>query len=389
MMISPIPPFLPPNRQVYYVHRASSHHIQQHDLLHDDSTWKNVPWSAPFADITGEQTHNRTIPKTRFQALYNDTHLLLRAYIPSATGFSTEAHFTERNSPIYQKDSDIEVFIDPGVCLDTADSDTTSTCWNHNYKELELNAINTVWNLRLDKPYWDGGVEHSGRVAKDEKDPLYYEVYGQETHTKVLEGQLNIPGQGATWTAYMALAYSDLAAPGTMQHIPPKRLRVNWSRVEKQGNVNWTWQAQTRWDPSKGGAWRAYVDMHLPDVWGYFVFVADTDAAAAERIQQDNVIEDMSLVDPTYTMQQAAMCIYYAQHFHKDKHGAFATRLDDLELPTALIHHFDSVSLSTSPSGAFIAIIEHILWKVTVQEDRLITVRAVMADGGRASAADQ
>ena len=33
------------------------------------------------------------------------------------------------------------------------------------YKELELNALNTVWNLLLDRPYADGGEEYSGRVA--------------------------------------------------------------------------------------------------------------------------------------------------------------------------------------------------------------------------------
>ena len=79
---------------------------------------------------------------------------------------TVEAHFTERNSPIFQKDSDFEVFVDPlGSC--------------HGYKEYEVNALNTVWNLMLDRPYGDGGVEHSGRIAKP-GDALYYDVKHQK-----------------------------------------------------------------------------------------------------------------------------------------------------------------------------------------------------------------
>jgi len=47
-------------------------------------------------------------------------------------------------------DNDFEVFINP---------DGTT----HNYKEYEMNALATVWNLFLNKPYTDGGWEHSAR----------------------------------------------------------------------------------------------------------------------------------------------------------------------------------------------------------------------------------
>ena len=68
------------------------------------------------------------------------------------------AHFTQRNEPIFQKDYDFEVFVN-------------SSGSNHDYKELELNAINTVWTnliIMLDKPYYDdNGHEHSAsRIAK-------------------------------------------------------------------------------------------------------------------------------------------------------------------------------------------------------------------------------
>ena len=60
--------------------------------------------------------------------LWDDNYLYIGALLESDR--QTTATFTERNSPIYQKDSDFEVFIDAsGEC--------------HWYKELEINAINS------------------------------------------------------------------------------------------------------------------------------------------------------------------------------------------------------------------------------------------------------
>ncbi len=47
--------------------------------------------------------------------------------------------------------------------------------------------------------------------------------------------------------------------------------RINFSRVEKRGDVNWTWQAQIAWD-AVGHQFAGNVNMHLPDAWGYLVF---------------------------------------------------------------------------------------------------------------------
>ena len=60
------------------------------------------------------------------------------------------ATLTEHDSVIFQ-DPDFEVFLDP-------DGD------NHSYYEIEINALGTVWDLRLVKPYRDGGPA-PGRVA--------------------------------------------------------------------------------------------------------------------------------------------------------------------------------------------------------------------------------
>eukprot|EP00566_Odontella_aurita_P027222 CAMPEP_0113567240 /NCGR_PEP_ID=MMETSP0015_2-20120614/23161_1 /TAXON_ID=2838 /ORGANISM="Odontella" /LENGTH=164 /DNA_ID=CAMNT_0000469603 /DNA_START=50 /DNA_END=541 /DNA_ORIENTATION=- /assembly_acc=CAM_ASM_000160 len=107
----------------------------------DKPEWNSVPWSLPFDDIRGPDDappseRPTTRQRTRMKMMWDEDFLYVCALIES--DFTVTAEFTDRNSPIFQKDSDFEVFLDPaGTCA--------------RYKELELNAINTVWNLMIDK----------------------------------------------------------------------------------------------------------------------------------------------------------------------------------------------------------------------------------------------
>ncbi len=112
---------------------------------------------------------------TRVKLLWDDDCLYIGALITS--NMTVEAHFTKENSPIFQKDSDLECFLDP-----------VGSNWN--YKEWEGNALNTVWNLMLNRPDSDGGSEHSGRVAKPGEEN-YYAVKHQKTATRIIEGKVN------------------------------------------------------------------------------------------------------------------------------------------------------------------------------------------------------
>merc|ERR1719277_1990989 len=101
---------------------------------------------------------------------WDDEFLYIAAEM-SAQDWPIIADQTNRNSVIFSTDSDFEVF------LDTDES-------NYNYKELEMNARNTVWNLLLDKPYSVGGSEHSARVAKPGEEK-YWVVINQRTGAKM------------------------------------------------------------------------------------------------------------------------------------------------------------------------------------------------------------
>ena len=78
--------------------------------------------------------------RTRVKMLWDDEALYIAAEMEEPHVWAT---LTEHDSVIFH-DNDFEVFLDP-------DGD------NHLYGELELNALNTTWDLLLTKPYKDGG----------------------------------------------------------------------------------------------------------------------------------------------------------------------------------------------------------------------------------------
>jgi len=326
--------------------------------------WKAVPWSTYFRDIQGDdapQDGHRPAP-TRFKALWDDDYLYIGALLEVSPEFSTQAHFTKRNSPIYQKDSDFEVFVDVPGC-------------HQDYKEFEMNAINTVWNLLLDKPYRDGGREHSGRIAQP-GDADYYDVVNQHSAAKIVKGRLNDPtGQGATWSVEIAFSFTDLLS----RYSPPvdrpqvgTMWRINFSRVELQGQVNWTWQPQRIWDASTQRH-VGLVDMHLPDAWGYLVFGNVNDSSASEP------------KDRTWPARLTAMNVYYALHYYREQHnGSYTPSLQDLSVDPALVTPFDIHIDVNVPSfrnedgtGFVVTVKGHDGVVVTVRDDRLLKVKVV------------
>jgi Domain of unknown function (DUF1083). len=294
----------------------------------EKNEWEDVPWSSYFDDIRGapdappEDRPNDNC-RTKMKMMWDEEFLYIAAIIES--DMEVRATFEERNSPIFHQDSDFEVFLDP-----------SSSC--HYYKELEMNALNTVWNLMLNRPYADGGHEYSGRIARP-GEPNYYDVEGQKTAVRLVEGSLNNGGddQGRTvWTVEMALCHRDTLKfqPSMFGHVPHlgDLWRINFSRVEKKGRLNWTWQKQRVWDPSQ----RRHcgkVDMHLPDAWGYVRFgpslkVIKEQSGLVGQVPEEYICRG-EYIDPDWPMKLAAMNVYYAQQNFYAANKKFA-----LDLPT-------------------------------------------------------
>lgn len=259
-----------------------------------DSVWERAPWTDDFVDIEDDL---KPAPRfqTRAKMLWDDQFLYIGAWMEEPQVWAT---LTEHDSVIFQ-DNDFEVFIDP-------DGD------NHDYYEIEINALNTTWDLRLAKPYRDGGP------ALNE-----WEVPGMKTAVHV-RGTLNdarVPAEG--WSVEMALPWSVLGE-FARRPSPPRhgdQWRVNFSRVEWDVDIvdgqchkipnrpehNWVWSPQ------------GVVDMHRPEKWGYVQF---SDAAPGT---------DSFQPDASGQAREFLMRLYYAQHAFKKQFGHFAASLPELE----------------------------------------------------------
>src|ERR1700733_14843468 len=105
----------------------------------DDAAWRNAPWTDDFVDIQGAG-HPTPRYRTRAKMLWDDRYFYVAAELEEPQVWAT---LTKHDSVIF-RDNDFEVFID-------ANSN------NHGYAEMEMNALNTTWDLLLTRPYKDDG----------------------------------------------------------------------------------------------------------------------------------------------------------------------------------------------------------------------------------------
>ena len=201
----------------------------------DEASWKNAAGTAPFVDISGK---GFPAPKFRTTAkmLWDDDFLYVAAEMEEP---NLQAILTEHDSIIY-RDNDFEVFLDP-------DGD------GKNYFEIEVNALGTIFDLMLDKPYRVGGNFLT-----------QWNCPGLKVAVR-LAGTLNDASDSDRgWTVEMAIPRKALMLNFNNPLQAGKCWRVNFSRVQwlKKGGPeeNWVWSPTGR------------IDMHMPDRWGYVFF---------------------------------------------------------------------------------------------------------------------
>jgi len=176
----------------------------------DDSIWQNVTWTDEFLDIQGD---GFPVPRHRTTCAmrWDDTYFYIAARLQEP---HVQGTLTQRDAVIYH-DNDFEVFIDP-------DGD------NHLYYELEINALNTVWDLLLVKPYRDGAPAVNA-----------WDIQGLKTAVHV-DGTLNdASDKDRGWTVEIAIPW-DVLAQCANRPSPPEAghiWRVNFSRVQWRHHI--------------------------------------------------------------------------------------------------------------------------------------------------------
>ena len=261
----------------------------------DEPAWRAAPWSDGFVDIEGSR---KPLPhlETRMKILWDDRYLYLGARLEEPHIWGT---LTEKNSVIFH-DNDFEIFIDP-------DGD------HHNYYELEINALGTIWELALVKPYRDGGPVIS---------PANIDGLRSAVH---VEGTLNDASDADTaWSVEVAIPWSGLAQYAT-DPVPPRhgeQWRMNFSRVQWQHTIRQDAYRKVPDTPENNWVWspQGVVNMHCPERWGYVQF--STARPGTDRF----------VADPTLAGRDLLMDVYYAQQAYRRKHGSWARSLGDLQL---------------------------------------------------------
>jgi len=140
--------------RTYAVYRAAG--AVRVDGRLSESDWAEAPWTADFVDIEGDDAPAPRF-RTRAKMLWDEEALYVAAELEEPDVWAT---LTQRDTVIFY-DNDFEVFVDP-------------TGTTHNYYELEVNALETVWDLMLLTPYRDGGP------ALDPDTPLYSGLFVPE-----------------------------------------------------------------------------------------------------------------------------------------------------------------------------------------------------------------
>ena len=261
----------------------------------DDLSWRTAPLTEYFIDIEGDV---KTRPRFRTQAkmLWDDEYFYVAADMQEPHVWGT---LTEHDAVIFM-DNDFEIFIDPN-------SD------NHEYYEIEINALNTEWDLFLKKPYKDKSPADNG-----------WEIPGLKTAVDI-NGTLNDPNDtDRGWSVEFAIPW-DVLREYAHKPSPPEdgdQWRVNFSRVEWRHEVvdgkyrkvkgyredNWVWSPQ------------GIINMHCPEKWGYVQFSTETPGTVLFR------------PDPTEPARIILHGIYWSQRDYLKIHGSYASKVEDLGL---------------------------------------------------------
>jgi predicted esterase len=260
----------------------------------DDPAWADAPWTTDFVDIQ-DAARQKPRFRTRAKMLWDDDYLYIGAEVEEPHVWAT---LTQHDSVIF-RDPDFEVFIDPK-------GDT------HNYYEFEMNALDTSWDLMLEKPYMDRGKPNNA-----------WDIPGLKTAVHV-DGTVNNPADtDRGWSLEIAFPWKVLSEHARHAGAPAEgeQWRIDFSRVEWQITTTGGAYKKVPNTPEDNWIWSppGVIDMHRPEMWGLLQFTR-------QPASQDIAVAPI----PGKPARDAAMQIYYLQRDFWKGHDRWATNVAEL-----------------------------------------------------------
>lgn len=263
-----------------------------------EAAWSKAAWIAPFKHIVDGSIMQRP-EETRVKMLWNDEYLYLYVEFKEQHLWAT---LQQHDSGIFQENA-FEVFIDP-------DGD------NQHYLEFQINALGTVWDLLMTKPYRNGGRSLSDWDVKGLKKAVH------------LMGSLNQPAdQDEGWSVELAFPLKNITMGMRAKPVPGNIWRMNLSRVAWQLKVQngvYVKEEDAEGKVLEPDYWvwapMGMVNLHMPECWGYLI-LAD---------EKGNTMEAENHLDSLEIARKLVWKVYYLQENYKRDNGGFAADLATL-----------------------------------------------------------
>lgn len=270
------------------------------DGIPDEVVWQDAPVLDKFQDISGEG-FPLPLYHTQARMLWDDDYLYIAAELEEPNVW---AYINQHDEIIFQE-HDFEVFLDP-------DND------GQNYFEMEFNALGTLFDLFLTRPY---------RTASGTFVNIAWDAPGVKIATRI-NGTLNDDSdidQG--WSVELAIPQKAVAHNFEIPLVAGNYWRLGFSRVEWQTqNVNGrTERKQTddgeflpeyNWTCPATGK----INMHMPERWNYLYF-SDKPAGT-----------DTFCYPVNHNIEKLLWAMFYAQGEHFDSTGCYFNNLEQLGL---------------------------------------------------------
>jgi hypothetical protein len=225
----------------------------------DKDFWRQAEVISDFHDIEGD-SKPRPLKKTTARMLWDENYLYIGARLEENEIWAT---VTERDAVIYV-DNDFEVFLAP-----------QHSC--HRYYELEMNALNTIWDLFMEKPQRNKTFRINSWDIRGLKSAVY------------IDGKINDPSaDNKFWSLELIIPWRPLREDAD---IPECKMapdigdiwRMDFSRVEYYVDIV-DGKYVKRKDPVTGKplpefnwlwAPTGLIDAHMPEMWAYLMFGDD------------------------------------------------------------------------------------------------------------------